>query len=82
MPSVNSGVRAAASDQRSRPDCNSWIAAAWYQLPQVDGRFGKFGHSLGLAVATSPETRLAPGGKSVDLSRPLIQLGLIISVSP
>ena len=52
------------------------VVPAAAAIGEVDGRLGKFGHSLGLAVATSPRSRPAPGRKLVDLGRSLIHTRL------
>jgi len=44
-------------------------AAAVREVDRLGGKLGR----LGLAVATSPESRTAPGRELVDLGRPLIQ---------
>ena len=44
-------------------------AAAVREVDRLGGKFGR----LGLAVATSPESRTAPGRELVDLRRHLIQ---------
>ena len=62
--------------QWSRSGLASSMAAAWYQLSlqvsAVDRRGGGVGCGPGLAIATSPESRAAPGRELVDLGRPLI----------
>jgi hypothetical protein len=50
---------------------SSCVVPTAVAIGQVDGRFGKFGHSLGLAVATSPESRATPSRELVNLGRPL-----------
>ena len=72
---VDTSTRTFRRHQWSRPGLDSSMAASWYQLPLQSARLTAAAanrRGLGLAVATSPESRPAPGRELIDLGRSLI----------